>query len=291
MNRRAGLSVGLHFTATDVSMPVVEFARAAAERGFSSVVLPEHTHIPVESRFPTGDGTVPERYVRILDPYISLAVMAASTGLDLGTCISLVAQHDPVALAKTIATLDHISGGRFTLGVGYGWNHHELTDHGVRFAERRAVAREYVAAMRALWTETEAEFHGEHVDVMPSWAWPKPARERSIPVLLGCSPTDRGFADVAAWADGWLPVCPHPQLLDRWLPVLRQHWDAAGRSSPPVIWVLHHSLRLDADLVRANLDRFADVGVDQVLLDVDTGSRDEMLSVLDRYAGILATTT
>jgi alkanesulfonate monooxygenase SsuD/methylene tetrahydromethanopterin reductase-like flavin-dependent oxidoreductase (luciferase family) len=156
----------LHYFATDRSLPVADFARAAAERGFDAVLLPEHTHIPVctESPYP-GGGDLPERYRRTLDPYVALSVVAAQTDLEIGTCISLVAQHDPIALAKTIATLDFISGGRFSLGVGYGWNVPELANHGREAAERRAIVREYVALMRALWQDTEAEFHGKHANL------------------------------------------------------------------------------------------------------------------------------
>ena len=197
--------VALHYFATDRSLPVADFARAAAERGFDAVLLPEHTHIPVctESPYP-GGGDLPERYRRTLDPYVALSVVAAQTELKIGTCISLVAQHDPIALAKTIATLDFISGGRFSLGVGYGWNVPELANHGREAASRRAIVREYVALMRALWQDTEAEFHGDHANLSPSWAWPKPVQQPSVPVLLGCQLTPRGYAEIVGWADGWI---------------------------------------------------------------------------------------
>jgi len=185
--------VGVHYFATDRSLPITDFARAAAERGFDAVLLPEHTHIPLttESPYP-GGGDLPERYSRTFDPYVALSVVAAQTGLKIGTCISLVAQHDPIALAKTIATLDFVSGGRFSLGVGYGWNVPEVANHGHEAAKRRAIVREYVALMRALWQDTEAEFRGAHANLSPSWAWPKPVQRPSVPVLLGCSPTPRG---------------------------------------------------------------------------------------------------
>src|ERR1700749_4666038 len=164
------LPVGLHYFATDQALPVADFARAAAERGFDAVLLPEHTHMPVsaEESYPGGGG-LPERYRRTLDPYVALAVVAAQTDLKIGTCISLVAQHDPIALAKTIATLDFLSGGRFSLGVGYGWNGPELANHGQVAGDRRAVVREHVALMRALWRDTVAEFHGDHANLSPSW--------------------------------------------------------------------------------------------------------------------------
>jgi alkanesulfonate monooxygenase SsuD/methylene tetrahydromethanopterin reductase-like flavin-dependent oxidoreductase (luciferase family) len=159
----------LHYFATDRSLPVADFARAAAERGFDAVLLPEHTHIPVCTEAPyAGGGELPERYRRTLDPYVALAVVATQTDLQIGTCISLVAQHDPIALAKTIATLDFMSGGRFSLGVGYGWNAPELANHGHAAGDRRAIVREHVALMRALWQDPVAEFHGDHANLSPA---------------------------------------------------------------------------------------------------------------------------
>lgn len=281
--------IGLLYFATDRSLPLLEFARAAAERGFDAVVLPEHTHIPVStaSSFPRG-GTVPERYLRVLDPYVALAMVAAETGLKIGTCISLVAQHDPIALAKTVATLDFLSGGRFTLGVGYGWNLDELANHGRRPGQRRAIVREHVAVMRALWQEAEAEFHGEHVSMSPSWAWPKPAPEASIPVLLGCAPTPRGFESVVDWADGWIPAGGDPELLASWLTPLRALWQQAGRGDAgPTIWTLQGVV--DDDTLARHLDGFDALGVHQVVLDLQRLPADELLPTLDRYAAVLGT--
>jgi probable F420-dependent oxidoreductase len=284
----APLQIGLHYAPTDTSMPVVDLAQAAADRGFDAIVLPEHTHIPVASQYPSGDGQVPDRYRRILSPYISLAFVAASCNLNVGTCVSLVAQHDPVVLAKTIATLDYLSGGRFTLGVGYGWNRHELANHGKAFQHRRALTREHVALMRALWADDEAEFHGEHVSLSPSWSWPKPVQRPAVPVLLGCSPTPRGFDDAASWADGWMPVCQDPVMLGEWLPALNERWKAARRDRPPVVWVLHFGDALADSKLRSNLAHFRDTAVAQVMLDIPTGTRDELLPILDRYARLMA---
>ena len=274
---------GLHYFATDQSLPVTDLARAAAERGFDAVLLPEHTHIPVSTVAP-DPGDLPERYRRTLDPYVALSAVAATTGLKIGTCISLVAQHDPIALAKTIATLDFMSGGRFSLGVGYGWNVPELANHGREPARRRAIVREYVSLMRALWQDNEAEFHGEHANLSPSWAWPKSARP--VPVLLGCQLTPRGYAEVAGWADGWIGFSGDLDMFAAQVTTLRRQWAAAGRSAAgplirPMLGIV------DDDTLGRSLDRFQALEVDQVVLDLQAVEGD-IVAVLDRYAAVLA---
>jgi probable F420-dependent oxidoreductase len=276
--------VALHYFATDRSMAVADFARAAAERGFDAVLLPEHTHIPLSTRSPsTGGGDLPERYRRTLDPYVALSVVAAQTSLKIGTCVSLVAQHDPIALAKTIATLDFVSGGRFSLGVGYGWNVPELANHGRDAARRRAIVREYVGLMRALWQENEAEFHGDHANLSPSWAWPKPA---SVPVLLGCQLTPRGCGEITGWADGWIGFGGDLDTFAAQVTALRSRWAEAGRAAAgplirPMLGVA------DDDTLRRSFERFSVLGVDQVVLDLQSVD-DGILAVLDRYAAALA---
>src|SRR3954470_14351778 len=164
--------------ATDRTLSVSELAVEAEARGFDSLYLPEHTHIPVSRRTPppTGDAELPEIYRRTFDPFVALPPPAAvTTRLDLGTGVALPAQREPIVTAKTVATLDQISGGRVVLGVGYGWNVEEAAHHGVSWARRRAVVRENVQAMRALWTQEQACYKGEFVSFDASWAWPKPA--------------------------------------------------------------------------------------------------------------------
>ncbi|HEX4288213.1 MAG TPA: TIGR03619 family F420-dependent LLM class oxidoreductase [Trebonia sp.] len=277
----------LHYFATDRSLPVADFARAAAERGFDAVLLPEHTHIPLctEAPYP-GGGELPERYRRTLDPYVALSVIAAQTDLEIGTCVSLVAQHDPIALAKTIATLDFISCGRFSLGVGYGWNLPELANHGRDAAKRRAIVREHVGLMRALWRDAEAEFHGDHANLSPSWAWPKPVRQPSVPVLLGCRLTPSGSAEVVRWADGWIGYGSDLDLFAAQATALRAQWAAAGRAAAgPLIRPMLGLV--DDDTLRRSFDRFRLLGVDQVVLDLQAVDGD-ILGVLDRYAAALA---
>ena len=170
--------------------------------------MPEHTHIPVkrEAAHPTtGDSSLPDdRYMRTLDPWVSLGTACAVTSeIRLSTAVALPVEHDPITLAKSIATLDHLSGGRVSVGVGFGWNTDELADHDVPAGRRRTVLREYLEAMRALWTEEEASYDGEFVKFGPSWAWPKPM-QLHIPVLVGAAGTEKNFKWIARSADGWI---------------------------------------------------------------------------------------
>jgi len=288
MNGSTGFpGVGVLYRATD-QMRFLELARAADERGFTSLVLGEHTHIPVSSdpaMFPGGADAIPDTYPRLLDPYVALSFVAAQTSLKIGTCTSLPAEHDPIALAKALATLDHLSDGRLTLGVGYGWNPVELASHGDAWADRRAIVREHVQLMRSLWTETEAEYHGEHVTLQPSWSWPKPAQP-SIPVLLGAAGRPRGLEAIVEWADGWMPGGNVDWIANR-LAHLRRLWADAGRSADgPIIWAIQGIV--DDETLRADLQRLHDLGVAEVVIAFDAIEKNEILPVLDRYAKVIA---
>src|SRR5512139_3119643 len=182
------MRLGVTIHATDLAMSPVELAREAEARGFASLYVPEHTHIPTSRRTPapTGDAELAEEYRRSLDPWAALAAAAAVTSrIRLGTGVALVAQHDPIALAKQIATVDLLSQGRVVVGIGYGWNREEMADHGIEFATRRARVREAMLAMEALWASDVASFEGEFVRFEPSWQWPKPVQRPRPPVLLG----------------------------------------------------------------------------------------------------------
>lgn len=204
---------GVTMFATDRSTGVVDLAREAEARGLDSLWVPEHTHIPASRRtpWPMGDE-VPEQYRHSLDPMVAMTAAAVATErLRVGTGVMLAAQREPIANAKALATLDPISGGRVTVGVGFGWNREEMGHHGVAHGERREVAREHVLAMQQLWAEDEAEFHGRYVDVSPSWSWPEPTRRdgrgrRGVPALVGGGAGPDLFAQVAGHADGWIPV-------------------------------------------------------------------------------------
>ncbi|MGI9578800.1 MAG: TIGR03619 family F420-dependent LLM class oxidoreductase, partial [Microthrixaceae bacterium] len=198
---------GVTMFATDRSMDPVALAVAAEERGFDSLWIPEHTHIPTSRRTPapTGEDELPEMYKRSLDPLVALAAAAAATDrIRLGTGVMLPAQREPLVTAKAVATLQNIAEGRFELGVGFGWNEDEMEHHGVAYKGRRAVARENVLAMQLLWREEVAEFRGEHVDFGPSWSWPKP--DVSVPVLIGGGAGPKMFNHLCEYADGWIPI-------------------------------------------------------------------------------------
>jgi probable F420-dependent oxidoreductase len=280
---------GLLYRQTGAAMPLLDLAHAAQERGFDCIVIGEHTHIPVsrETPFPgTADGSLPDAYPEFPDPYVALAFVAAQTSLRIAVGVSLVAQHDPIALAKTVATLDHMSGGRLTLGVGFGWNREELANHGRDYAQRRAIVREHVELMRELWTRTEAEYHGQHANLERSWAWPKPAQS-SVPVLLGVQGGERGFGAVVGWGDGWLPGGSNGPWLTAKLAELRSRWADAGRPERgPIVWPMENRVLPD-DQLRAQLDLFRELAVDQVVLDIPTAGRDEILPLLDRYAKVI----
>src|SRR5688572_10973810 len=191
-------------------MDVPELAREAEARGFHSLYVPEHTHIPVSRRTPapTGDAELGEEYKRSPDPLVVLAAAAAVTRrILLGTGIGLPAQHDPISLAKQIATLDRLSGGRLVYGIGYGWNLEEMEDHGIDTKRRRARVREVMLAMQELWSKEVASFSGEFVRFEPSWQWPKPVQQPRPRVLLGGAPGPILFRHIAEYGDGWLPIC------------------------------------------------------------------------------------
>ncbi|SEO69705.1 TIGR03619 family F420-dependent LLM class oxidoreductase [Trujillonella endophytica] len=283
----ASSGVGVLFRAT-ADTDLLGLARAAEERGFDAFALGEHTHIPVDSdetQFPGGTDQIPQSYARLLDPYISLAYVAATTSMKVGTATSLPAEHDPIALAKALATLDHLSGGRLVLGVGYGWNSAEMHNHGRDFADRRAMVREIVELMRELWANEVAEYHGKHFSLAPSWSWPEPVGG-SVPVLLGAAGGAVAMEQLVQWADGWMPGGPAGWIAGK-LAELRARWTDAGRGEPgPVVWAIQGIE--DTDKARKNLEILRGAGVAQALLAFDTTDPEEVLPVLDRYSTFIA---
>lgn len=280
---------GITMFATDESIDVVELARAAEDRGFQSLWLPEHTHIPVSRRTPppTGDEELGTEYKRCLDPLVALAAVAASTAtLRLGTGILLAAQREPIVTAKAVATLDHLSGGRAALGVGFGWNEDELAHHGVAMAERRAVAREHLLAMQALWADDEASFHGEHVQLERSWSWPKPVQRGAdgrprVPVLHGGAAGPTLFAHIAEYGDGWIPI--GGTGLTENIPRLREAVAAAGRD-PAALEIVPFGSLPDP----GKLDHFERVGVTECVFRIPSAPRDVVLPLLDEQAALVA---
>jgi len=229
---------GIALFASDRGITPADAARAAEAAGFDTFYVPEHTHIPVrrEAAHPgTGGPALPDdRYTRTLDPWVSLATAAqVTTRIRLATAVALPVESDPITLAKTVATLDHLSGGRVTIGAGFGWNTDELGDHQVPAHRRRTVLREYVEAMRALWTQDEASYDGEYVAFGPSWAFPKPVQPH-VPLVIGAGGGPKTFEWIARNADGWMTTPTENDLIghaDR----LRTAWAAAGREGQPQI--------------------------------------------------------
>jgi probable F420-dependent oxidoreductase len=270
---------------TDQAMPLVDFAREVEARGFAGLFLNEHTHMPVEcptSAFPAG-GETPERYAHFWDPFIALAFVAATTSLEIGTGVSLIGEHDPIQLAHAVATLDALSGGRLSLGVGWGWNREEFANHGRSPTVRARVVEEWVGVMRALWNEEIASYDGDFVHLTPSRAWPKPAQRGGPPVLLGAPPSDKNFGRVARWADGWITMgaAVDRESLSRQLDRLGELWQAHGRPSLPRVSLVHNPLRGSPELATV-MEVAGELGVERVLYHVFDADRDVMLRRLDR---------
>lgn len=263
---------------TDETIRPARLARELEQRGFGGLYLPEHTHIPVSRATPAPMGDpLPRPYTRTLDPFVALTAAATVTeNLALGTSIALVAQHDPIVLAKQVATLDWISGGRFTLGVGFGWNVEESADHGVEWRTRRALVRDRMALMRALWAPEPTAYDGAYGSVHASHAHPKPVREGSPRVLVGGAAGPLLFAHIAEYADGWLPIGGHG-LTDS-LPDLHRAWTEAGRPGTPE---LVPSFVLPSP---GKLTHYRELGATEVVLQLPSGDENEVLRTLDDYA-------
>ncbi len=273
---------GITIFATDQSMDIVTLAREVETRGFDSLYLPEHTHIPVSRHTPppTGEDELAEEYKRTLDPFVALGAAAAVTErITLGTGIALPAQREPIVTAKAVATLDLLSGGRTVLGVGFGWNEDELANHGVAMSDRRAVSREHVLAMQALWRDDVAGFSGEHVTIEPSWSWPKPV-SGSVPVLIGGGPGPKLFAHIAEYAQGWIPI--GGAGLARAIPELQRVVAEAGRD-PSTLKIVPFGSIPDP----GKLEHFATIGVTECVFRVPSAGADVVVPILDRWAELI----
>ncbi|MBV9757975.1 MAG: LLM class F420-dependent oxidoreductase [Alphaproteobacteria bacterium] len=277
------MRVGAFYFPADYGIDIRELARALEARGFESLFVCEHTHIPVSRRTPfPGGGELPKRYIHTHDPFVALSFAASVTSkLLLGTGVCLVPQHDPIVTAKTIASLDQLSGGRFVFGIGGGWNVDEMENHGVRHATRFKQMREHVLAMKALWTEDEASFHGEFVDFDPAWSWPKPAQKPHPPILLG-GESDLTLKRVVEFCDGWFPRAGRGEF-DPHSAVARLHRmaESAGRDPASV------SVNIFGAPPRPEiLESYRAAGIQRALLMIPDLGRDEILRFIDEHASL-----
>jgi probable F420-dependent oxidoreductase len=278
------MQIGAAMFFTDYSMAPTELGRALEERGFESLWAPEHSHIPLsrKSPFPSG-GELPKQYYDAMDPFVTLSVAAAATKkLKLGTGVCLVIQRDTIQTAKTVASLDQVSGGRFLFGIGGGWNQDEMEDHGTVYATRFKKMREQIEAMREIWTKSKPEYHGETVDFPPMMTWPKPV-QNPLPVIVGGA-FPHGARRALRYGNGWIPHSRRPQYEDvtDFLPQFRQMAAEAGRDPaevPVTVWGAPEN----AD----RLQRYRDQAVARVVVSLPAEPAAKTLPRLDRWAELI----
>jgi probable F420-dependent oxidoreductase len=262
---------------TDYAISMDELGPAAEEIGFESLWVAEHSHIPISrlSPRPSG-GDLPKHYWHTLDPFVALTVAALATKtLRIATGICLVVERDPIHTAKEVASLDHVSNGRFIFGIGGGWNREEMADHGTEFSTRWKLLRERVESMKAIWSQEVAEYHGEMVDFGPMWSWPKPVQKPYPPVILGGS-GPKILERVVRYADGWMPN--RGSVLER-IPELRDMAKAAGRGHIPVTYYPRANAR--------EIERVAQAGVERCIYYVPADGRDVALRKLEELGRLI----
>jgi probable F420-dependent oxidoreductase len=276
------VKVGILTFPTEYSIAPDELARMAEDLGLESLWAAEHTHIPVSRRtpYPAG-GELPREYSHTFDPWVTLATMAAATErIKLATGISLVVEHDPIVLAKQVSTLDRVSGGRLIFGVGAGWNREEMENHGTDPRTRFSLLRERVEAMKAIWANDEAEYHGKFVDFDPIWQWPKPLQQPHPPIMLGGN-GPKVLERVVAFADGWMPnwgLQTNEELIERVRELQRMAADAGRDPIPVTVYAPRSKPEVLAPL--------AEAGVERAVLWVPPATRDEVAPRLERFANL-----
>ena len=276
------MDFGVFIFATDYSIDISDLARALEERGFESLFVPEHTHIPTSRKTPHFSGELPKQYIHTYDPFVSLSFAAAATGkLKLGTGICLVPQRDPFVTAKCVASLDRLSGGRFIFGVGGGWNVDEMENHGTTYETRFKLLRERILAMKAMWTEHEAAFYGEMVNFDPVWSYPKPLQTPHPPIILG-GESKYTLRRVVEFCDGWFPRASHRFEPHEGVARLRAAAEEAGRDMSELTISV---FRAPAD--KAALETYAEAGINRAVLELPSDGRDEVLKLLDSYAKLI----
>ena len=280
---------GLTMFATDYSVPIDTLAGTAEKLGFESLFVPEHTHIPASRLSPwPGGADLPRDYWHTLDPFVSLALAASATkSLKIGTGISLITERDPILMAKQVATLDFVSGGRLILGVGAGWNQEEMENHGVAFSTRWRILRERILAMREIWTQDEAEYHGEFVDFDKIWAFPKPIQAGGPKILIGAS-SEYVFQRIADYGDGWMPIFQDAKRrsasggtdYSQGIENTKAAWRGAEREGEPdfsIFGVAHE---------RKAVEELISIGFNRIIFGLPSANADTVLPMVEKLATI-----
>ena len=277
------MKIGVYIFPTKYSISVVDLARALEDRGFESLFVPEHTHIPVSRRTPfPGGEPLPREYANCLDPFVVLSAAAAATRtLRVGTGICLVSQRDPIVTAKAVASLDVLSGGRFEFGIGAGWNQDEIENHGIAFDDRFRVMVDHVKAMQTIWTEEKAAYDGAFTHFDPVWSWPKPVQKPYPPVLLG-GETKYSLRRIVEFCDGWLPRGNKMTDPGAGMDELRVYADEAGRDMDSISVSVFR-----APPEEHYLEKCREAGVLRVLLALPSEGQDVVMPLLDQYTELL----
>ena len=271
------MKFGVAIFPTDYAISMTELAPAAEARGFESVWVAEHSHIPTSRQTPwPGGAELPKQYWHTLDPFVALTAAAlASKAIRVATGICLLIQRDPIHTAKQVASVDHISNGRFIFGIGAGWNREEMADHGTDFRTRWKLLREKTEAIKQIWTQDVAEYHGEVVDFGPMWCWPKPIQKPHPPVILGGS-GPKILERVVRYADGWMPN--RGDVIER-IPELQRMAEDAGRGRIPVSYYPKPGAE--------EIERVAKAGVDRCIYYVPADGRDAALQKLEELTSMV----
>ena len=277
------MQIGIAMFVTDYSIHPGELGTAIEDRGFHSMWMPEHTHIPTSRKSPWGGGPeLPQHYKDTLDPFLALTAAAMTTKrIKLATGICLIVERDPIHTAKEVATLDYLSGGRVILGVGGGWNAEEMGNHGTAFDTRFALMRERIEAIKAIWTQDVTEYRGTFVDIEPMWCNPKPVQKPHPPILVGGA-FPYGARRALQYGDGWMPIGGRDQDPLALRPRFRQMCAEAGRdpaSVPMSVFGPKHDLD--------TLKRLRDAGMERTVLAIPTAGRDAALASLDACATLM----
>ena len=279
------MEIGISSFLTDYSVDVAVVAKRAEELGFSTLWVPEHSILPVNTDSPwpgSADGKVPKVYADIVDPFIALGrASAVTTTIKLGTGICLVPERNPLILAKEVATIDMYSKGRFQFGIGAGWLREETEIMGGDFPHRWAQTREAILAMKQLWTTVESEFHGKNYDFPPVYSFPMPVQRPHPPVLLG-GMAKNVFKRIVEYGDGWMPNRVTPEDIKKGRAALDEMADAAGRD-PKSIQIMVFGQKADRDLLNA----LEEAGADGVAVRLETGNEEEALERMEKMAEVV----